>query len=219
MTRSRPLRQAAIIGAATAAMIAVVPAWAQAVAPCELHVSAAGYPNRVFKPNAFVKITPPPPGGAVFTTANIAGALDDTGLQALFPNASALKIVRHAELVDLDKRKLDGTRLYASDATCYADLVVDNAYAILTNEIPRERLGLVTGAIVGGNRQVTSFLLQSWAAGAAKAVTYKKKVDSPLSALLADVNAGNGTARADMKKASADSLSQFATFVATKSAK
>ncbi len=203
--------------AAAGALLSPLPASA-ADAPCELHVTAAGYPNRVFKPNAFVKVTPPPPGGAVFTTANVAGALDDAGLQALLPDAGALKIVRHTDLLDLDKRKLDGTRLYASDAACYADLVIDNSYAILTDTVPRERLGIVTGAIVGNSRLITSFVLQAWR-GAGKPVAFKKKVDSRISATTADVNEGSDAARGDLIQAAAANLKQFAVFVATKSAK
>ncbi len=189
---------------------------------CELHITAAGYPSRTFKPakpNAFVKVTPPPPGGAVFTTAAVAGALDDAGLRTLSPSAGELKIVRHADLLDLDKRKLDGTRLYASDAPCYADLVVDNTYAILTDTVPKERLGLVTGAIVGGSRLVTTFVLQSWRDGTAKPITYRKKVDSPLTVTTADVTTGSDAARGDLVQASAANLEQFASFVAAKSTK
>ena len=186
--------------------------------PCELHVTAAGYPTRTFKPSALVKVTPPPPGGAVFTTASVAGALDDAGLQALFPQASPLRIVRHAELLDLDRRKLDGTRLYASDAQCYADLVVDNSYAILTDTVPKERLGLISGAIVGNSRLVTSFVLQRWR-GTGKPAAYRKKVDSPLAATTAEVDAGSDKARGDLAQASAANLRQFASFVAAKSSK
>ena len=205
--------------AAAGALLSPAPANA-ADAPCELHLTAAGsLAVGTVKPNAFVKVTPPPPGGAVFTTANVAGAFDDAGLQALLPNAGALKIVRHAELVDLNKRKLDGTRLYASDARCYADLVVDNTYAILTDTVPKERLGLVTGAIVGNSRLITSFVLQSWRGDAGKPATYRKKVDSPLAATTADVAAGSDAARSDLVQASAANLKQFAAFVAAKSAK
>lgn len=203
--------------AAAGALLSPLPANA-ADAPCELHVTAAGYPNRVFKPNALVKVTPAPPGGAVFTTANVASALDDAGLRELLPDAGSLKIVRHTDLLDLDKRKLDDTRLYASDAPCYADLVIDNTYAILTDTVPRERLGIVTGAIVGNSRLITSFVLQAWR-GTGKPVAFKKKVDSRISATTADVNQGSDAARGDLVQASAANLKQFAVFVATKSAK
>lgn len=204
----------------SAAAMLLPPSAASAAAPatgpaCELHVTPAGYPGRSVKGNALVKVQAPPLGGAVFTATNVAAVLDEAQLQTLLPGLGPVTVIRHSEMIDLDQRKLDGKApLHASEAGCYADLVIDNIYAIFSDSIPQERLGLVGGLIVGNNRMIASFWLQLRRDPAVKPMIYKKKFDSPLRSVVSDLTSRPDALRGDMIQATADSLRQFAEFVA-----
>lgn len=155
---------------------------------CELHVWGAGYPGRVAKSNAFVKIqidpveadlSNPLSNASLYSPVNRALAWPDSELAKLMPTGSTLKIVRHDDVLDLDKVKLKSvkTRLGASTASCYSDLVIANIYGIFPNP---DFQGLLVDAIDGGNRLVMDLWMQQHRDGGAKPTVFRKKNDAPL---------------------------------------
>ncbi len=161
---------------------------------CELHVWGAGYPGRVAKSNAFVKVkidpveadlSNPMSNASLYSPVNRARAWPDAELGKLMPSTTRLEIIRHAEVLDLDKVKLKSTktRLSASAVPCYADLVIANIYGIFPN--PNFQ-GLLVAAIDGGNRLVMDLWMQQHVDGQAKPLIFRKKNDAHLLSFRAD---------------------------------
>ncbi|QNQ08180.1 hypothetical protein [Sphingomonas alpina] len=159
---------------------------------CELHVWGAGRPNFKLRPNAFIKITVDPAqmdrsnplsNASLFDTVSRANALSDDDLKKLLPQAGAVTVVRHAEMIDIDKTPLNriAGRLVQSPTSCYADLVIGNLYAIFPNpEMAWERAGAIGALLVGSDRLVIEFWLRDFSGPKAGGKTYKRKNDSPL---------------------------------------
>ncbi len=182
---------ALVAGLAQATLMSVSPVQAAETAAelkCDLHVWGGGYPARVMKSNAFVKVTIDPAeadlsnpmsNASLYSTVNRARAWPDAELAKLMPATRDLKIVRHPEVLDLDKFKLKSvkTRLSASTVPCYADLVVANMYGIFPNP---DFQGLLVDAIDGGNRLVMDLWMQQHSAGQKTPVVFRKKNDAPL---------------------------------------
>jgi hypothetical protein len=164
------------------------PAMAQAAIgdDCELHVWGGGYPNRVFKSNAFVKVeveqmdpNDPLSNAYLYNPLNRASAWSDDALQKLLPAASSVKIIRHEDVVDFEKVNLKKvtTRLSDSQARCYSDVVIANIYAIFPNP---DFQGLLVDAIDGGNRLVMDIWMQKFEGSTEKPAVFRKKNDAPL---------------------------------------
>lgn len=162
---------------------------------CEVHVWALGRPNVTPKPNAFVKYTPPTaeqladPHSTVniFSPVKRAEALGDEPLRALFPGASSVRTVRHAEMIDMDRTPLKSItgRLTDSPSPCYGDLVIANLYAIFPNpDAPYVQYGVAGGllgaVIAGGDRLVIDFWFRQWPGSKGKPLTVRRKNDTPL---------------------------------------
>lgn len=157
---------------------------------CELHVWGAGRPN--FKPrsNFMVKIDPgqldasdPLSGTSLYGAVNRAKALSDETLRKLLPDRANVRIVKHDEVIDLDKgpiAQLRG-RLAPGSVACYADLIIGNLYGIIPN--PRaaiERAGPIGAVLVGSDRLVIEFWLRDFSRSGGEPRIYKRKNDSPL---------------------------------------
>lgn len=155
---------------------------------CELHVWGAGRPN--FKPRSsfLIKVDPGPVDTSPLSNATLFGsvarakALSDEELAKLLPGTTPVTIVRHDEIVDLDKaplKQLTG-RLAPSSAPCYADLVIGNLYAIFPNPSAAwQQAGPIGMVLVGSDRLVIEFWLRDFRSSA-KPVVFKRKNDSPL---------------------------------------
>lgn len=190
---------------------------------CELHVSGAGYPARLAKARSsmFVTVSPPPAGYNSFDTVNRATELPDDPLRQLFAPGASVTIVRHPEMIDQDKQpiKRQAGRLYPSRAPCYADLVVTKATAIWPNpNVAYSRAGAIGALLVGGNRAVVTFWMQTHMAGTKSPERLQKKFDSPLASPPADINSNPARMRDSMASATADTLKQFVAFVRKKRA-
>ncbi|MBY0283199.1 MAG: hypothetical protein K2W81_04460 [Sphingomonas sp.] len=191
---------------------------------CELHVWAMGRPNFHPKPNAFIRITPPTDADRadpnstvnVFNGVKRVAAFSETQLNALFPGARSVRIVRHDQVIDMDTTPLASIKapLAARAGECYADLVVANLYALFASNKPYSEVnpavGPVGDAIVqlmaGGDRMVIDFWLQQWPARKGVPFVFRRKNDTPLP----HVRPGT-SAMADAARASADlNLAKFA---------
>ena len=155
---------------------------------CELHVWGGGYPTRVAKSNALVKVKVDPAetdlsnplsNASLYSPINRARAWSDAELLKLMPSTGKVSIIRHSELLDFDKIKLKSvkSRLSASTAPCYADLVIANIYGIFPNP---DFQGLLVDAIDGGNRLVMDLWMQRFDAANTKPTKFRKKNDAPL---------------------------------------
>jgi hypothetical protein len=165
-------------------------AQSDSAAVCELHVWGAGRPN--FKPhsNFMVKIDPgqhdtsdPLSSASLYGAVNRAKALSDETLRKLLPDRASVRIVKHDEVIDLDKGPIGQLRgrLAADANACYADLVVGNLYAIIPNpKAAMERAGPIGAVLVGSDRLVIEFWLRDFSGPGSEPRIYKRKNDSPL---------------------------------------
>lgn len=157
---------------------------------CELHVWAAGKPNREL-PGWLVKsIDPwlldpenPYSGPNIFGTEARAKALPDGALDGMFGEGVEAKIVRHDEVIDLEEVSLGRIKkpMSGSSADCQADLVLRHVSAVWPNPSITEGGGLVGGLIAGGNRLVMGFWYQEFRPDT-KRLRVTKKDDTPLEA-------------------------------------
>jgi hypothetical protein len=155
-------------------------------AECELHVWGGGYPNRVLKSNAFVKVmveqadpNDPLSNAFLYNPKNRLQAWSDASLSKLFPGAGSVKIIRHDSVIDFEKvnlKKLAG-RLSESSASCYGDVVIANIYGIFPNP---DFQGVLVDAIDGGNRLVMDIWMQQNREASSKPFVFRKKNDAPL---------------------------------------
>jgi hypothetical protein len=191
----------------TVAMVAILLAQAQPMVPatpltqaqaatvpqCELHVWGAGRPHFVPRGNLLVKVDPaqldranPLSNVNVFGTAKRAVALPDDELKRLLPAGAAVTIVRHEEMLDIDRTPLDKLSgpIAQSAPGCYADLIVANLYGLFPDPKAVYQPGLlnqiIAGLIVGKDRLVIDFRLRDFTDATAGGRTYKRKNDSPL---------------------------------------
>jgi hypothetical protein len=177
----------------TALMAALL---AQAGPACELHVWGSGRPNFVYSGRLLKNIDPasidksnPYATINTFNTVTRALALPDADLARLIPGAQ-VRVVRHETMIDTDKTPLDKAkgRLAASDAPCYADLVVANSYGIFPAGRERDAMwpgrGLVvetmTALLAGDDRLVLEFRLRDFTSPAAAGREIRRKNDTPL---------------------------------------
>ena len=161
----------------------------QATEVCELHVWAAGKPNRPL-PGWLVKsIDPwlldtenPYSGPNIFGTEARAKALPDGALSGIFGEGVETIIVRHDEVIDLEEVSLNRFKEPMSDssAVCQADLVLRHVSAVWPNPSTTD-VGVVGGLVAGGNRLIMGFWYQEFRADA-KRLRVSKKDDSPLEA-------------------------------------
>lgn len=186
---------------------------------CEIHVWVAGRPNSKALAKLMRRVDPaeldlsnPLSTSSLFGPLSRAKALSEADLGKLLPNAGAVTIVRHDELVDLDKAplgKLTG-RLAPSSAPCYADLIIGKLYALFPNPgAAWERAGVVGAALAGSDRLVIEFWLRDFSASADQPRVYKKKNDSPLP----HVPPNSEEMRTSVEASASANLSSFAAYV------
>lgn len=170
---------------------------AQSAGPvCELHLWGSGRPNFVLPARVLRNVDPASidrsnPNATVNTlnTVNRVVALPDAELAALMPAGAQVTVVRHETMIDTDATPLDkiAGRLAASDAPCYADLILSGSYAIFPSTRLRDAAwagrGLageaVIAALAGDDRLVLEFRLRDFT-GMAGGREVKRKNDSPL---------------------------------------
>ena len=182
-----------------APVLAFVLAWclsaplhAQAPSQCELHVWAGGYPQRKARSSPFIKVVPPRCDAtdrlcpSYFYSPTIrTRAFPDTELIQLFPPNATVTVIRHSDVIDLDRIKLakSKVRLSSSLTGCYADLLLINLYGIFPNP---NQVGVAEGLIAGGNRLVLDLQLRSELTTGAKPILVARRNDAPVASFRSD---------------------------------
>jgi hypothetical protein len=184
---------------------------------CELHVTGGGYPNAVFKPNAFIKMAPQGDPSDPLAPRNITDPskriadFDEGRLRALLPAQADVTVIKHDRVLDLavtpENRIKD--RLYPSTAQCYGDLVVPLMWGAFPNK--DRTVGVIASIIAGDAKLVTRFALFLYRQDQ-KPLVVKKTVDSPINAGIPDLSSNREKVLATVRQASAKNLDQFIQF-------
>lgn len=190
---------------------------------CEAHVWAFGRPNFHPKSSMFIKVAPtsaedlnnPLSSVNIFDPLKRANSLSDVQITALFPGAESVKVIHHAEIVDVDKTPIATIQspLSTPKSECYADLAISGLYAIFPNPNQPYQPGVAGSPIAvllaGSDRLEVEFWLQQWPNGKSpKPHTVRRRKDTPLPHVPPAT-----TAMLDAVRASADL--NLADFVAT----